>query len=59
KSGLEGIGLSNFGSGSERGVSAKFESISIPYTKVSGTLTSCGSASGSTTLKGTSVMRGF
>jgi hypothetical protein len=59
QSGLKGLGLSNIGSGTERKVAVEFESVSIAYTRVSGTLTNCGAASSTATYTGTTNIEGF
>lgn len=59
QSGLKGIGLSNIGSGTERRIALKFESVPMAYTRVSGPLTNCGAASNTGTYTGTTNIEGF
>lgn len=56
--GLTGVGLSNVGSGNERGVTASFGLSGIVVTRTSGTLAACGGASQKATYTGATTLHG-
>jgi hypothetical protein len=58
QSGRSGVALSNFGSGSGRGVSAEFDVVGLTYTRTEGKTLTCGAASASATYSGTTSLRG-
>jgi hypothetical protein len=56
QSGLTGVGLSNVGSGNERGVTATFGLSGIGITRAKGTLAACGGASQKATYAGATTL---
>lgn len=59
QSGLGGIGLANFGSGSDRGIAADLAVKGIAYTRTQGTLANCGGVSSTASYAGGTTLRGL
>jgi hypothetical protein len=59
QAGLTGVGLSNVGTGTERGVTATYGVSGLTVTRAKGTLAACGGASQSATYAGATTLHGL